>query len=76
MDKLKHAARRTNFTLLCGLTCLLISVVAALSIWTYPSTGPDLRIEFCMLLVPGGALGVVFSLWGLFELRAGKKRSW
>jgi 4-amino-4-deoxy-L-arabinose transferase-like glycosyltransferase len=77
MDKLEHVARRTNLALLWGgLACLLFSVAAALAIWMHPSAGPDLRTEFCMVLVPGGALGVVFSLWGLCELRAGKKRAW
>lgn len=71
------AARRANLTLLwCGLACLLISVVGALAIWAYPYSGPDLRTEFCMVLVPSGVLGVVFSFWGFCELRAGKKRNW
>ncbi|KZN20560.1 hypothetical protein A1D17_03195 [Pseudomonas fluorescens] len=77
MSKLEHVARRANLTLLWGgLASLLISVAAALAIWTHPYTGPDLRTEFCMVVVPGGALGVVFFLWGLCELRAGKKRTW
>lgn len=78
MYKLEHVARRTNLAshALGGLTCLIISLAAALAIWTYPYAGPDLRTEFYMVLVPGGALGVVFSLWGVCDLRAGKKRTW
>ncbi|KZN20511.1 MULTISPECIES: hypothetical protein [Pseudomonas] len=77
MSELQRVARRANLTLLWGgLACLLISVAAAFGIWTYPYTGPDLRTEFCMVLVPGFALGVIFPLWGFCELRAAKKRNW
>lgn len=77
MSQLKHAVRRTNLMLVWGgLAGLLVSIAAALAIWTHPYAGPDLRTEFCMVLVPGAGLGASFLLWGLCELRAAKKRNW
>lgn len=76
MGKPEHAERRANLSLLwSGLACLLISLLAALAVWTHPYAGPDLRTEFCMMLVPGAVLGVVLSLWGTCELRAGHTKN-
>lgn len=77
MNNLKEVNRRTNVALVWGgLFCLLLSVAVAVAIWTQPFSGPDLRTEFIMPLIPGVIIGVVFSLWGFFELQAGKKRDW
>jgi len=77
MSELEQAERRSSLTSLwCGLACLIITAVVALAIWLYPFTGPDLRTDFILFLVPGGALGVAFTLSGVFELRAGKNRAW
>lgn len=77
MHKFEQAARRSSLTSLwCGLASLIFTVAAALAIWLYPFTGPDLRTDFILFLVPSGALGVAFSLSGVCELRAGKHRAW
>lgn len=77
MTELQQAARRSSLTSLwCGLASLIFTVAAALAIWLYPFTGPDLRTDFVLLLVPGGALGIAFTLSGVCELRAAKHRAW
>ena len=59
MAQLEQVARRSSLTSLwCGLACLIFTVAAALVIWMYPFGGPDLRTDFIMFLMPGGALGV------------------
>ncbi|MGE8063771.1 hypothetical protein [Pseudomonas sp. NPDC089569] len=77
MSELKHVERRTNLMFLWGgLACVFISIAGALAIWTYPFAGPDLRTEFCVVLVPGGGLGVVVFVLGFCGLRVAKKRNW
>jgi hypothetical protein len=54
MTELQRVARRTNLMWVWGgLANLLIAVAGMLAIWVYPFVGPDLRSEFCSLLVPG-----------------------
>lgn len=77
MENLKDVARRANLALLWGgIACLIISVAASIAIWMHPYAGPDVSTGFYMMLLPGGALGVVFCIWGLCEMKAEKKRSW
>lgn len=77
MGKREYVGRRTNLAMLWhGLACLLITVTTAMAIWMYPHSGPDLRSEFLMFLVPGSALGVTFTLFGMCELMAGKNKVW
>lgn len=77
MGHLKKQEQRTNLAMVwVGIACLLISAAGALGIWFYPHTGPDMRREFCMVLVPGWGIGVTFTLLGMYELRALKKRAW
>jgi hypothetical protein len=77
MAKLEQVARRSSLTSLwCGLVCLIFTIAAALAIWMYPFGGPDLRTDFIKFLMPGGALGVTFTLLGVCELRAGKHMTW
>lgn len=77
MNELEKAERRSSLTSLwCGLACLIITAVVAFAIWLYPFTGPDLRTDFILFLVPGGALGLAFTLSGVCELRAARHRAW
>lgn len=73
MNELERVVHRSNLIMLiCGLVCLIGSASSAVAIWAHPYSGPDLRSEFCLLLMPGFGLGVVFTLWGACELRASK----
>lgn len=75
MNNLKEVNRRANVVLFWGgLFCLLLSVAVAVAIWTQPFSGPDLRTESIKPLVPAVIIGVVFSLWGFFELKPQKDR--
>lgn len=77
MNELQTVVRRTNLIWVWGgLANLLIALAGVLSIWVYPFLGPDLRSEFCALLVPVGGFGLAATLAGLLELRAAKKRDW
>lgn len=77
MTELQRVARRTNLMWFWGgLANLLIALAGALAIWVYPFMGPDLRSEFCALLVPVGGFGLAALLVGWHELRAAKKRDW
>lgn len=77
MNNLKELNRRANVGLFWGgLVCLFLSVAAAVAIWTLPFSGPDLRTEFIMSVVPGALIGIVFSVWGLCELKSARKRDW
>lgn len=76
MNELERVTHRSNLvTLICGLIGLISSVSAAVGIWIYPYSGPDVRSEFCLLLIPGFALGVVCTVWGAWDLRASKKKA-
>lgn len=77
MTELQRVARRSNLIWVWGgLANLLIALAGALAIWVYPFVGPDLRSEFCALLVAVGGFGLTATLIGVRELRAAKKRDW
>lgn len=77
MTELQRVARRSSLIWAWGgLANLLIALAGALAIWAYPFVGPDLRSEFCALLVPFGGLGLAATLVGWYELRVAKKRDW
>lgn len=77
MTELQRVARRTSLVWVYGgLANLLIALAGALTIWFYPFVGPDLRSEFCALLVPVGGFGLAAAVVGLHEVRAAKKRDW
>lgn len=76
MNNLERAAHRANLgLLLSGLVCLTICSAIALSIWTDLYSGPDLRSEFILMLVPFFALGAALAIWGTCELGASKTKA-
>ncbi|WP_042955151.1 hypothetical protein [Pseudomonas sp. G5(2012)] len=69
MNTLERATRRVNLALLLsGLASVITGSAAMFFIWTYPSTGPDLRNEFSTFLSPVFAIGMALTLWGSREL--------
>ena len=51
----------------------LFQLAAAVGIWSYTNAGPDLRTEFCKVLLPSVALRVIFTLWWFCELKRTRK---